>query len=248
MSQKFGFSLLLGFLSIALGNAAGQKENLSLGTYTVTFNPDGTFTSTNRDSILQKLNQIILPEFGVPKELPLKTVLSRLSNEISKIDPKRTEMVFLTRSRAGPGHPRIEDFLIRIDPPLKNVSLRDACEAILAVAIGPLEQDRTIKIACSFGNNTVSFHEADLYPDEVARSQSNDSSPSDNTLAAGNYVTEPFKGLVRVPEPTIDTFFIIQPRTDEFDHMPTFRPDLQFQELIPRSQMNSQVLLDSASR
>jgi len=159
----------------------------------------------------------------------------------------------LISSRIGPGHPRIEDFLVRIDPPLKNVSLRGACEAILAVAVGPLEQDRTIKIACSFGNNAVSFREADIYPDELVRGQANDSNPSDDRLAAGTYlaagiyIAEPFKGLVRVPEPTIDTLFIIQPRSDEFDRMPIIRPDPGL-DLIPRSQISPQVLLDSVSR
>lgn len=70
-------------------------------------------------------------------------------------------------------------------------------------------------------------------------------SPLQAPLAPGVYKSTPYSGYVIVPESNIDSSMLILPRSDKFDRMPMLQPDPPL-KLLPRSQVNPQVLLDSS--
>ncbi|MDB6039341.1 MAG: hypothetical protein JWM99_3182 [Verrucomicrobiales bacterium] len=60
-------------------------------------------------------------------------------------------------------HPRLDRFLVRVDPPLKNVDLTEICDAISSAARAPVDEFKTIKVAYSVEEDCVTFLEAELF-------------------------------------------------------------------------------------
>lgn len=250
MFLRLGFWSLFGAIAVTLATAAEQESNFSIESYTVTVDSPsvpGTigFTSFSTDLDLQRLNKFVLPEFAVPKPLPLRQILKRLTAEVRRHDQDQAGLTFQIASKAGSAS--IEDFLILIDPPLTNVHLQDLCKAIAASATAPVNEKRTVQLTFSVLSNTVTFHESERSPDALVSSDPLMSRISSNDpLTVGN--SSPLKGIVEIPKPARDRFVVFEPRNGSFKSEPKTFTDLQLEELIPRTRMNPQILLDRAVR
>jgi beta-lactamase regulating signal transducer with metallopeptidase domain len=119
-------------------------------------------TGANRKIKPRKFDKIVLPEFGIPKVLPLQKVLARLSAAVIEADPDHVGIAFMIRSRTSIGHPLLDDYLVQIDPAVKNANLATICEAISSPKAGG-EKHGAIAITYTIEKDAVTFFEADLY-------------------------------------------------------------------------------------
>ncbi len=106
---------------------------------------------TGAPLISNRLETITIPEFGIPVETPLSEVIKTLSKEVKEHDPKRKGINFLLSSqtdRPGPDEPALmEDFKIKVSPPLRNARVLDVLEAIKTGVVprGELPTGRPLK-------------------------------------------------------------------------------------------------------
>src|SRR5688572_4792368 len=106
-----------------------------------------------RTKLLRKLESIILPEWKIPHETELSEVLKKLHHAARANDPEKTGVNLITAPTSDEeiaaralvlapdpsGHEEratepVENFLVTIDPPLKNVRLVDAIRAVANTA------------------------------------------------------------------------------------------------------------------
>ncbi len=179
------------------------------------------YTSTGRQLIYQKLDHIILDEFGLPSEVPLSEVIKELSNEVKKRDPDKRGINFLISSQQDRPAPQvvagqidpltgqplapttsdspvvIEDFLVKIDPPLRNIRLEDVLRAIVVVAKPPANQSQLTSVKYSIEDYAVVFTQQG-FEQEPLYSRTFKVNP--NTFRQGlegvAYSSSPFIGLV----------------------------------------------------
>ncbi len=117
------------------------------------------YTSRGRQQISSKIENIVLEEWAVPSEVRLDEVIKELSSEIRKRDPDKRGLNFIISSQidrpqanafggidpltqqpipaANDAPVEVEAFLVRMDPPLRNVRVADVLDAIIKVAKAP---------------------------------------------------------------------------------------------------------------
>jgi beta-lactamase regulating signal transducer with metallopeptidase domain/biopolymer transport protein ExbD len=114
----------------------------------------------DRPLLLKKLENLIIPEFSVRTDEKLANVIRDLSELAKKVDPQVRGINFLissgtddssgnpsvSKSKETPKQTPLEDYLVKIDPALRNVSLAQIVQAIAKVARSPGEDDRKLDL------------------------------------------------------------------------------------------------------
>jgi tetratricopeptide (TPR) repeat protein len=180
------------------------------------------YTSAGRQMIYQKMDHIVLDEFSLPSEVPLSEVIKELSNEVKKRDPDKRGINFIISSQADKPAPLqlasqvdpltgqpiaaqasdvpvvLDDFLVKMDPPLRNIRLEDLLKAIVLVAKPPANQSQTVSIKYSVEDYAVVFTQQGAAPSQPLYSRTFKVDP--NTFRQGlegvSYSPSPFLGLV----------------------------------------------------
>jgi hypothetical protein len=213
--------------------------------------PARTRSSTMRKIRTSKFDKIVLPEFGVPEALPLQKVLGRLCAAVIEADPEHVGVAFMIRSRTSIGHPLLDNYLIRIDPPLKNATLAEICAAISSQEAAAAKSSVTgISYACE--KDSITFFEADPSIINVSVTGTNLTfaaeplaariNPGPQPLLPGVYQSLPYSGYIIVPNSNIDSSMIIKPNPGYVENMPILRPNPEL-ELLPHLNLDSQPLL-----
>lgn len=136
--------------------------------------------SRGRSVIYQKLDTIILDEYMI-QDVPLGEVVKDLTAEARKRDPEKRGINFIISSQLAPKAPQapsgvinpgtgspaaapareaglvVEDFVIRIEPPLRNIRLVDVLDAIIKVAKPPTGQPQNSFIKYTVEDYAVIF-------------------------------------------------------------------------------------------
>ena len=104
-----------------------------------------TYTGKGRQYIMAKLDQIIVPELAFD-HTPLPEVAKFLAAQVIQSDPDRRGLNFIVSSRTvdfppPPPTPRVdlEKVVVQINPPLRNLKLGYALDAITKSADSPLK-------------------------------------------------------------------------------------------------------------
>jgi hypothetical protein len=92
--------------------------------------------------IRQRLENIKFAEFGVPVETPLSDVIKSLSQAVKDHDTERRGVNFILSSQSSNAltsndSPMVDDYRIRVNPPLKDVRVLEILEAITSGARVP---------------------------------------------------------------------------------------------------------------
>lgn len=177
------------------------------------------YTSPYRQGINQKLERIVLDEWSVPSDIPLSEVLKELSTEAKKRDPEGRGLNFLVSSHLDKPAPQvqpggidpltgapvaasgndaptiIEDFTVKIDPPLRKVRLSDILDAIVKVAKPPQGQNQGVSVKYSVEDYAVVFSQR---TDEAEQLFTRTFKVNPNTFRQGlegmSYSSSPFSG------------------------------------------------------
>jgi len=145
------------------------------------------YTSAGRQAILRKLDAIVLDQWFIPGDIPLSEVIKELDSETKKRDPDKRGLNFIISSQVDKPGPQllapggfpganidpltgqpiapttsetptvVEEFLVKMDPPLKNVRLADVLDAIVRVAKPPQGQNQNIGIKYSIEDYAIVF-------------------------------------------------------------------------------------------
>lgn len=140
-------------------------------------------TSPARMYLSRKLDKIVLDEWYVPGDVPLSEIIKELDSEAKKRDPDRRGINFIISSTMDKPAPNpfaaapqafdpltgapiaqqpeaplvMEDFTVKIDPPLRNVRLADVLDAIVKVAKPPQGANANMGIKYSIEDYAVVF-------------------------------------------------------------------------------------------
>src|SRR5207247_2525498 len=100
------------------------------------FRSNSTTNSLRRERIKSKLHRTILPEL-VFDNAPLPEALRQLSEQAARHDPEGQGVDFLLNPNV-PERLDMNTVVVRLNPPLRNVRLGDAIEAIVKTADKPI--------------------------------------------------------------------------------------------------------------
>ena len=120
-----------------------------------------TLESPARKEILRKLNETKVANYVVDG-IPLLEVIKDLAMKTRNDDPERVGVNFIISQQIPPelaetdGLPKLGEFEITIDPPLRNVRLIDVLNTIVHVAVPP-NGDRTFGLKYSLEDYGVVF-------------------------------------------------------------------------------------------
>jgi len=146
-------------------------------------NTNLVYTSPMRMQIFRKLDKIVLDEWFIPGDVPLSEVVKELDTETRKRDPDHRGLNFIISQileraapnafAAGPAQTdpltgqviaqapetpiNLEEFTIKIDPPLRGVRLADVLDAIVKVAKPPAGQNQYTALKYSVEDYAIVF-------------------------------------------------------------------------------------------
>jgi hypothetical protein len=122
-------------------------------------------SSPRRADMLKKLNEILLSRYEIPGSLPLMEVVKDLSRVSRELDQQKTGVNFVfsreipeeIAARAKDRLSKIPDFLVTIEPPLRNVRLVDVLDTITKVAVPHDGTDQQTRLKYSIEDYAVVF-------------------------------------------------------------------------------------------
>ncbi|MBI1194858.1 MAG: tetratricopeptide repeat protein [Gammaproteobacteria bacterium] len=145
-----------------------DPDNRAALYYRTMVNPYSTnrlYVSTKLQTVQQKLQDIVFDRWFIPAEIPLTDVVKSLDAEVRMRDPDHRGLNFLITSLPNHGpipsasnpSPSAADFLVKIDPPLRNMRLIDILDAIVRVARPPQGQPQDMILKYSIEDYGVVF-------------------------------------------------------------------------------------------
>ncbi len=180
------------------------------------------YSSPGRQQINSKMEGIIIAEWGVASDLPLGEVIKELSSEIKKNDPDKRGLNFIISSQVdkpGPvmqqgvdpltGQPtlqpsteppaEVENYTVKVDPPLKNIKVGEILDVIIKVAKPPANSPGTAPgIKISIEDYAIIFsQQAAEQPQLYSRTFRVNPNTFRQGLEGLGYSGNPFQGFVQ---------------------------------------------------
>lgn len=127
-----------------------------------------------------KLQQIRIEEFHLPQAVEVSEVLKNLHTLSRKLDPEKRGVIIVPSSIVvdrrlipvfdiGMGIMRValEDYTVKISPPLRNISLRELLDAIVEAAVPPKGHESAPRLRYSIEEYGVVFRQRTKYAVEL---------------------------------------------------------------------------------
>jgi beta-lactamase regulating signal transducer with metallopeptidase domain len=172
-------------------------------------------TSPSRQKLYRKLETIRIGEFPLPEETTLPEVLKRLGDQVKRIDPSGRGINLIISKTAGekanagaiidpitgvPAEPQKahvdpEDFKIKFDPPIHDVTLGQFLDAIVMVAQLPQPPPSTAGLRYSVEDYAIVFSVMVAEPEKFYSRTFRLNPNTFRQAFEGVYATNPFQGL-----------------------------------------------------
>ncbi|HEY6226640.1 MAG TPA: hypothetical protein VI282_05910, partial [Verrucomicrobiae bacterium] len=145
----------------AAAAAAEKIEKANSSTKTPALNTNSPAISAARKRLLEKLEAIRIDDLPVTANTPLIEILKELGSAVRKRDPSGRGVNFIISQGAdGSGATvDVEQFQIRFDPPIRDVSLGQFFEALVHVAKPPPDGPQTARLKYTVEDYAVIFSE-----------------------------------------------------------------------------------------